>query len=143
MGTDQSRRNLFFIAAGTLLTSMFTRSKLSSLDQSDVDTLLVKSELSLQIDRLLDTVIKKNPQHLNLTEQQMATLKAEGTAELHDLFKTLAEQNFTQADLTEMVRHLSQPAERKWQQFNRLAIDEAKTLLTGKIEGVLQNKKTV
>ncbi|AGH96763.1 hypothetical protein [Pseudobdellovibrio exovorus] len=143
MGQNTNRRSLFFAAGGAFLVSLLTRTKLTSSNTSDIDTVLLKSDLSTQADRLLDSVIRRNPKHANLTEEQWNALTTEGAEQIQQVFRDLAANHFSPADIEEMARHLSQPAERKWKKFNQLALEEAKTFVSNKIEDVLNNKKSV
>ena len=147
MGMNESRRNLFLIAGSTLLTSLLTRTAFAKggpvSDKASVDEFLRTSQLSPQIDLLMESVIKKNPHHVKLTAEQMDSLMAEGRLMLKELYVRLANEEFTQQDLAEMIHHFSLPAEQKWAKFNKLAVGEAKTLLTDKIHGIVNNKKSV
>lgn len=138
-----NRRGFLKIAAAGAAASVITIPSLAATSaQATTDEFLSCSELLEQRDSLIDSIIRKNPRHLELSESEIAQLKEEGRHTLDILFKQLAENQFSAADLGEIVEHLSKPAEKKWAKFHKLAVQEARASFVDRVETAISRKKT-
>jgi hypothetical protein len=99
------------------------------------------TELSTQKSLLIDSIIKKNPRHVELSEQDIAQLKSEGSALLDSIFQQLINENLSQSDMADIVNHLSRPAEKKWAQFNKSAVQKARSIFIGQVDNLVAKRK--
>lgn len=143
MNLNGNRRHLFMLAATTLLSSALAKTAFAAKGASEatVDEFLRTSQLSTQIDLLMESIIKKNPEHLKMSAAQIDQLKDEARVMMKDLYVQLVNREFTQQDLAEMIHHFSLPAEKKWNRFNQLAVNEAKLMVNGRLHSMLNPEK--
>jgi len=141
---SQNRRNLFkFALLGTVgafagkLAEVAVK-KFSALSRSEF---LVLSELTTQRDALVDSIIRKNPGHINLSEDELARLQIEGRQVLSEVFEKIAHEELSNTDMSEIAQHLSQPAEKKWQRFHKLAVERARAAYISKVEDAIKKSK--
>jgi hypothetical protein len=102
---------------------------------------LVLSELTTQQDALIDSIIKKNPGHIKLSESDLDALRVEGRQILTEVFAKLTHEELSEEDMNEIALHLSQPAEKKWQRFHKLAVERSRAAYISKVEDAIKKSK--
>ena len=146
--SSNSRRRFIQIGsasfAGLLSLSPFAQAAaLARKRKVTSEEFLKASELSTQKDLLIDSIIRKNPQHIQLSEAEISQLKAEGSDVLQQIFEDLIAASLSESDMAEITEHLSTPAEKKWTRFNKMAVEKARAAFIGKVEEAITKKRKV
>lgn len=93
-----------------------------------------KSELVSQRAQLIDSIIKKNPKHVLLSENELSSIQNQSMEQLEKIFLDLAKSELSEQDLSEISAHLSSPEEKKWVSFHRKCVDAARKQLVSEVE---------
>jgi hypothetical protein len=141
---SQNRRNFFKIATLGAVGGLFgklTEFAVKTSGKLSQDEFLVISELTTQRDALVDSIIRKNPEHVRLNEDQLEDLRREGREVLSEIYSKVSREELSEADMHEIALHLSQPVETKWQQFSKLAVTRAREAYISRVEAAIKKTK--
>ncbi|MCC2680097.1 MAG: hypothetical protein K0R29_2673 [Pseudobdellovibrio sp.] len=142
---DNKRRGFLKIAGSGIVGAFLTKAvDLVTGTSAPVskEEFLIISELTTQRDSLVDSIIKKNPGYVNLSQEELKALEEEGRQVLDIVFREVAHNQLTTEEMNEIVEHLSRPAEKKWTRFNTLAVGKARESFIGRVQNAIDKAKS-
>lgn len=141
---DNKRRGFLKIAGSGIVGAFLTKAVdlVTGTAPVSKEEFLIVSELTTQRDSLVDSIIKKNPGYVNLSQEELKALEEEGRQVLDVVFREMAHNQLTTEEMNEIVEHLSRPAEKKWTRFNKLAVSKARESFIGRVQNAIDKAKS-
>jgi len=138
---SEGRRNFLKLATLGVAAGIIAKPESTKLTAPvSIDDFLNTSELISQRDLLIDSIIRRNPNHALLSHEELQRLISETRESVAELFRELAQNELTSQDRAEIVEHLKRPVDQKWADFHKKVISHARGSIVERINATLDKK---